>query len=171
MAAKIKTKSTKNAEAKPAAETNGGKIRKVYTEKDADAIAKMRRDKKSWDAISAEHGSNGIVLRKQLAKFGYDAKGESNEIEPITLKGSALVKRLLAERAEGVAWYTLAIATGETEGNLKALVEEAGGDTGRVHAKAEKPAKAAKATKAKSASKGARRKTNKAAAGSAADPS
>ena len=176
MAAKKTVRKSSKTSSKPAAAKKAAaakpepKARKVFTEAQVTAIAKARRNKTGWATIIEEHGSNGIVLRKQLAKFGFAANGEPlGEEAEINLKGAALAKRLVAERAQGTAWFKLAAATGLKESEVKAIVEEAGGEvSGRVYTKTEKPAKA---TTKKGASKGAKRRTNKAAKGSAADPS
>lgn len=92
----------------------------------ADPIAKMRKGGSNWDAVQEKHGVNAIVARKILAAAGYNNKGEKEEISKITGSGKSLATKVAKQRREGVAFYTLAIATGKSESDLKSLLEEHG---------------------------------------------
>lgn len=115
-------------------------------------IVKLRKAGSSWDAIQASHGVNAVVARKLLAEKGFNPKGESTEIPKITGSGAALAKKVAKARSEGIAFYTLALATGKTDAELKALLEEHGfaEATGRTYRKGEAAPKKTPAAKAKS---------------------
>lgn len=104
------------------------------------AIVKLRKAGKSWDDVKDTHGVNGIVGRRLLAEAGYDAKGETLAVDKITGSGKSLAAKVAKARRGGAAWYTLALATGKTESELKALLTEhshADEASGRVYTKSE----------------------------------
>jgi len=127
--------------AKTSGSTNGSTARRSSEDlaKLTPDIAKMRKAGKSWDEVQSEHGVNAIVGRKLLAAAGYDAKGNQASAEKITGSGKSLANKVAKERKGGAAWYALALRTGKSEAELKALLEEHGHGgvaTGRVYAEA-----------------------------------
>ncbi len=81
--------------------------------------------------LKTEHGfSDDGPIRKALARAGYDSKGGKLELPKVAGTG----KSIRAAREAGHAWYTIALATGKTEAECKALAEQAGMNVaGRVH--------------------------------------
>lgn len=78
-------------------------------------------------------------VREALAAAGFDSKGGPLKAKPIKATGAALAKRLIAEREAGEPWYLLAIRTGKPEPELREIVSGAGGSTGRVYVRGERP--------------------------------
>jgi hypothetical protein len=119
-------------------------------------------------ALKQEFGfTDDGPIRAALYRAGYDRKGEEHgEAEgSIDASKAAGKKQVVALRAnEGAAWYRLAYLTGLTEAEVKKIVADAGGETGRVYVKSEKPAKAA-------TDKPAGAKTGKRVKATKADPS
>lgn len=125
---------------KPAAKSAGkpaaskpAKAKSESTRKTAEQLAalvpdivKMRKAKKNWDEIQAKHGINAIVARKALATAGFSSAGEAQEIASISGSGKALATKVAKERRNGAAFYTLALATGKSETELKTLLAENG---------------------------------------------
>lgn len=135
---------SKPAAKAPEAKANGGKKRAEVPAETVERIKKLREEGASWDKVREETGVNAIKGRKLLAQHG----GASVTVK--AKSGEALAKELAAHRADGVAWYTLAAATGKTEAEVKALAEQGGASTeGRVYHKAPTP----DGTKAKSSRK------------------
>lgn len=122
--------------------------------------------------LKQTHGfSDDGPIRQALYLEGYDSKGNAladADRAPIKATGANLAKRLIAEREQGTPWYALAYRTGKSEAELRQIVADAGGPTGRVYRKEDKPAKAA-TSKASGAKKGGKKVTRKATP--AADPS
>lgn len=91
-------------------------------------------------ALKAEHGfSSDVPIREALARAGFDSKGKKLNIEAITGGGASLAKKVAKARRDGDAWYILALRTGKTESELKALLSEHGHSeeaSGRSYAKA-----------------------------------
>lgn len=116
-------------------------------------------------ALKQEFGfTDDGPIRAALYRAGYDRKGEEHgeEAGSIDASKAAGKKQVIALRAnEGAAWYRLAYLTGLSESEVKSIVSEGGGETGRVYVKAEKPAKAA-TTKPAGAKAGKRVKATKA---------
>jgi phosphoglycolate phosphatase-like HAD superfamily hydrolase len=119
--------------------------------------------------IRAEFGQ-GAKIRKALTEAGYNTKGEKIEVEAINGSGKTLATRVARAREAGKAWYSLEIATGKSETQLKDLLTEHGfGELAEGRVIKDKPepvkrtARAAKATTAKTARVG-RTKTAKATA-------
>lgn len=100
-------------------------------------------------------------IRAALYRAGFDRKGEEHgeDADSIDASKAAGKKQLVALRQdEGAAWYRLAFLAGITEAEAKAIVKDAGGPTGRVYIKTEKPAKAEKSGGKKSTAKKAKAK-------------
>jgi hypothetical protein len=95
--------------------------------------------------VSADTG-----IRAALFSAGYDSKGNPHgeQAGSIDATKAAGKKQLAKLRAEGAGWYRLAFLSGLSESDVKAVVADAGGPTGRVYVAAEKPAKAAPKSKA-----------------------
>lgn len=78
-------------------------------------------------ALKAEHGfSSDVPIREALARAGFDSKGKALNVEKITGSGASLAKKVAKARRDGDAWYILALRTGKTESELKALLSEHG---------------------------------------------
>lgn len=152
MPTKVKTKST-GAKAKPAAakgSTNGAKAAKntgqsdaqrkrgelnAKLRKEASAIAKrLQGDGKMKDEKARYGLSDDGPIRKALAQEGFDSKGGTltlgSEIDATKAAGK---KAVVKARTEGEPWYILELRTGLSESELKAIVKDAGGPTGRVY--------------------------------------
>lgn len=140
---------------------------------DAQKIAELRREGKTWDAIRDEVGLAGIPARELIARNGFDSKGQPFEIAPIKATGKALVDRLVKERQAGTAWYALEIATGKTRKELNEILKDADGlDKPRFYKKQASKPKTTETEAAKpAASKPKRVRRSKVAKGSDADPS
>lgn len=175
-ATKAKTGGTKTAskgtatKAKAAPKESEGKTRR--TQADVDALVpdflKRIKDGATLRALKAEFGfSDDGPIRAALYRAGYDRKGEAHGEDEGSIDASKAAgkKQLVALRAnEGAAWYRLAYLTGLTEPEVKKIVADAGGETGRVYVKSEKPAKAV-------TDKPAGAKTGKRVKATKADPS
>jgi len=116
--------------------------------KDVHKIAKSLKGGAKMKDVRAEYGfGSGGPIRSELAKEGYDSKGGQIELPTLPKGGNALAKALVKQREAGVPWYTLEIATGKSEADLREIVEEEGGPTGRVYRSngenGDKPAKKA----------------------------
>jgi hypothetical protein len=157
-ATKAKTGGTKTAtkgaaKAKAAPKESEGKARRTQADVDALVPEFLSRieDGATLRALKAEFGfSDDGPIRAALYRAGYDRKGEAHgeDAGSIDASKAAGKKQLVALRAnEGAAWYRLAYLAGITEAEAKTIVSEAGGETGRVYVKTEKPAKAEKAGK------------------------
>ena len=146
-----KTTNAKKSTPKPAAAaTTGRKPRRSAEEVDAlvPAFVEHLTSGGTMRALKAEHGfSDDGPIRAALLRNGFDSKGNETEIAAIKSTGAALTKRLLAERNKGTAWYQLALATGKPEAELRKLVADAGGETGRIYIKGKKAAKPASTAK------------------------
>jgi hypothetical protein len=130
--------------AEPAAASNGSTRR---TTADLDAMVpkflKAIKGGATMRAVKQEFGfSDDGPIRAALYRAGYTSKGEEHGEEADSLDASKAAgkKRVLALREEGAGWYRLAYLTGLSEGEVKTLVKEAGGPTGRVYSRTEKPA-------------------------------
>jgi hypothetical protein len=131
--------------AKPAAKKGGtgrtGAVEKINAS--VAKIAKALREGATMKSQKAEYGvSDDGPIRAALYRGGFDSKGakhgvEAGSIDATKAAGKKLVVKL---RAEGAPWYALAFQTGLTEGDIKKIVAEAGGATGRVYTKTEKAA-------------------------------
>jgi hypothetical protein len=170
----IKKSSAKPAAAKPAAKakSNGGKTRRTAEDvrKLVPQFKKHLQGGGKMKELKAEHGfSDDGPIRQALYLEGFDSKGNdlpAGSHDKISATGKALATRLVKERGEGTPWYALAHRTGKSEAELRAIVEEAGGPTGRVYRK--DPEKAAKKAAAK---KSTAKKVTKKATAAAVDPS
>jgi hypothetical protein len=106
--------------------------------------------------LKKEHGfSDDGPIRAALYRNGFDSKGnehgeEQGSINPKVKAGKAQLVKL---RTEGAAWFRLAFLADTTESDVKAIVAESGGPTGRVYTQKEKPAKAASSGKKSSGKK------------------
>lgn len=110
--------------------------------------------------LKAEHGfSDDGPIRAALYRNGYDSKGNEHGVEADTIDAGKVAgkKALVKMRSEGAAWYALAYVAGISEAEAKAIVADAGGETGRVYTKVEKEDKA----KAKAKTPAAKRKAAK----------
>lgn len=136
-----KPAASKPAAAKPA--TNGKAVGRKPSaaqekiNKEVAAIAKrlsgggkMKAEKERY-GVSAD---TGIVIA--LYKAGFDSKGAdlpASRTAAISGTGAALAKKLIAERSNGTPWYELSARTGKTEGELRKLVTDNGGETKRQY--------------------------------------
>lgn len=141
----VRKRGAAKQDAKPKAKaSNGGRKRAEISDDLVKQIIELREGGASWDSVKAETGIGAIEGRKAIARL----KGAS-----VTLKaksGQALAKELAAHRANGVAWYELALAAGKSEAEVKQLAEEGGASAdGRVYHKAEPKPKAKPKAKAK----------------------
>lgn len=121
---------------KPAAKKGNtgrtGAVAKI--EANVQKIAKALRGGATMKSQKAEFGvSDDGPIRKALAKAGFDSKGGKLEVAKIDASKAAGKKAVVKARSEGTPWYVLEIATGLTEGQLRTIVSEAGGATGRVY--------------------------------------
>lgn len=175
MAVKVKKSGAKKASSSTKkASSNGGEKRARRTAEDVAALVpafrKHLQGGGTMRELKAEHGfSDDGPIRAALYRAGFDSKGNPHEDEADSIDASKAAgkKELVALRSDGAPWYQLAYLAGITEGEAKSIVTEAGGPTGRVYTKSEKPAKAE--GKAKSTSKAKAGKKAKAKAD--ADPS
>jgi len=174
MATKIKRSGKKVAAKKSATKAAKSTSTRRSTE-DIDAlvpdiVAALQSGAKMNEVKERFGFSHGQPIRQALARNGYDSKGNSLSVTKITGSGKALADKVAKRRESGDSWYLLAQATGKTETELRALLEEHGHAalaSGRTYRPAaEKPKPAAKKV-ASSAKKGGRKVTRKAAA----DPS
>jgi hypothetical protein len=113
--------------------------------------------------IRAEFGS-GATIRRALMRVGYDTKGQPTQVAKLAAsKPQLLAKRVAERRAAGASWDRLALETGKTADELKALLAQHGA---AELAAAKREAAAAEATKPKPAAKRQRgsRQTAKVAA-------
>lgn len=77
-------------------------------------------------AIRAEFGS-GATIRKALMRVGYDTKGQPTQLAKLAAsKPQVLAKRVAERRAAGASWDRLALETGKTADELKALLAQHG---------------------------------------------
>lgn len=156
---KIKRKpaAANKSAAKPAAKkasTNGG-TRRTAAEvaKLVPQFVKHMKAGGTMRELKAEHGfSSDVPIRTAMYNAGYDSKGakhgeEAGSINPKNATGRKQLVKLRAD--EGAGWYRLAFLSGLTESEVKAVVEEAGGPTGRVYVSEEKEKPAAKKPAAK----------------------
>jgi hypothetical protein len=128
----------------PAASSNG------YAEISVPAIVKMLKAGHTMTEVRAKYGA-GAKIRKALGEAGYNTKGEKVEIAKISGSGKALAAKVARQREAGVAWWTLELATGKTETDLRELLENSGYASlaeGRVVQEREAPAKRTRSTKA-----------------------
>ncbi len=101
---------------------------------DIHKIAKDLQGGTKMKDVRAEYGfGSGGAIRAELAKNGYDSKGGTITLPTLPTGAKSLAKALVREREAGVPWYTLEIASGKTEAELREIVEEQGGPTGRVY--------------------------------------
>jgi hypothetical protein len=106
-------------------------------------IAKALREGATMKSQKAEYGvSDDGPIRAALYRAGFDSKGAKHGVEAgsIDATKAAGKKQVVKLRSEGAPWYALAFQTGLTEGDIKKIVAEAGGATGRVYTKTEKAA-------------------------------
>jgi hypothetical protein len=110
-------------------------------------VEKIAKALKGGATMKSQKEAYGVSddgpIRKALAVAGYDSKGAALSVEKFNAGNAAGKKRVVKERQGGTAWYILEIATGLSESELRAIVADAGGPTGRVYRNTEKPAKAA----------------------------
>jgi hypothetical protein len=151
MAAGSKTVTVKRGGSKPAAtkpaaaKANGdkpkgerkpnAKVTKINAE--VEKIAKALQGGKKMKEMKTQYGvSDDGPIRVALYHAGYDSKGATlpeSRKSKITGTGAALAKKLITAREAGTPWYELAARTGQSEGDLRKLVSENGGDTGRKY--------------------------------------
>jgi hypothetical protein len=139
------TTAAKGSGSKPAAKKGStgrtGAVEKINA--NVAKIAKALREGATMKSQKAAYGvSDDGPIRAALYRAGFDSKGakhgvEAGSIDATKAAGKKLVVKL---RAEGAPWYALAFQTGLTEGDIKKIVAEAGGATGRVYTKTEKAA-------------------------------
>ena len=129
----------------------------------------------SMQELKKEHGfSDDGPIRAALYRAGYHkVTGEGYvkhgvEAGSVDASKAAGKKQVVKLRTEGAGWYVLSHMTGLTESEVKAIVADAGGPTGRVYREPAPKAKAA--PKAKSAGSKGKGKTVSRKA-TAADPS
>lgn len=162
---KVTRKASAKTAAKPAAKAaNAVKEAPAKTrrsQEDVDALVpeflEQIREGATLRALKQEFGfSDDGPIRAALYRAGFDRKGEEHgeEAESIDAKKAAGKKQVVKLReSEGAAWYRLAFLTGLSEPEVKAIVADAGGPTGRVYRepapKPEPKPRAAKGTKAK----------------------
>jgi hypothetical protein len=174
---KAKAATTKSTPAKSsgggtATATKEAPAKARRTQEDVDAMVPQFLERigegATLRALKQEFGfTDDGPIRAALYRAGYDRKGEEHgeaegSIDASKAQGK---KQVVALRAnEGAAWYRLAYLTGLTEAEVKKIVADAGGETGRVYVKSEKPAKAA-------TDKPAGAKTGKRVKATKADPS
>jgi hypothetical protein len=106
-------------------------------------IAKALRDGATMKSQKAEYGvSDDGPIRAALYRGGFDSKGKEHGEEKgsINPKNAAGKKQLVKLRKDGAAWFRLAFLADLTEGEVKKVVADAGGPTGRVYSKTEKAA-------------------------------
>jgi hypothetical protein len=142
-----KAKSAGKSTAAKKASSNGGNRRSAAdVAKLVPQFVKHLKAGGTMRDLKAEHGfSSDVPIRTAMYLAGYDSKGakhgeEAGSINPKNATGRKQLVKLRNE--EGAAWYRLAYLAGLTESEVKAIVEEAGGSTGRVYHASEKPAKA-----------------------------
>lgn len=126
------------AKASTAAKSNGSAKRgelAAKLRKEAGAIAKRLQGGGKMKAEKERYGlSADTAIVKALAAEGFTSKGAALEVETIAKPDTAAGKKAIVKRrGEGEPWYLLEIATGKTESELRAIVEEAGGPVGRVY--------------------------------------
>lgn len=166
MATKVKrsTASKKGAKVKKAqpaaaqAKSNGGtrrtaaEVRKLVPQ-----FVKHLKSGGTMRELKAEHGfSDDGPIRSALYHEGFDSKGQPHgeEADSIDAGKAAGRKQLVALRNEGAGWYRLAYLSGLSESEVKGIIADAGGETGRVYkAPAPKASKAGKAAKGKTTRK------------------
>jgi hypothetical protein len=104
-------------------------------EKEAPQIAKrLQGDGKMKDEKARYGLSSDVAIVKALARKGFNSKGGELDVPEIgNVDKAAGKKALVKARTEGTPWYVLELATGKSESELKTIVEEAGGPTGRVY--------------------------------------
>ncbi len=140
---KVKDPASDNGVAKKATSKKGATVDKVSNprtgamerlRKDVHKIAKDLQGGTKMKDVRAEYGfGSGGAIRAELAKNGYDSKGGTITLPTLPTGAKSLAKALVREREAGVPWYTLEIASGKTEAELREIVEEQGGPTGRVY--------------------------------------
>lgn len=114
--------------------TNTGTAASSSTRRSAEDVDKLVPKFKShltgggtMKALKAEYGfSSDVPIREALARAGFDSKGKKLDVEPITGSGASLAKKVAKARRDGDAWYILALRTGKSESDLKALLGEHG---------------------------------------------
>jgi hypothetical protein len=175
MAVKVKTKgsskkgSKSTAKASTAKASSNGKPRRTAEDVDklVPAFRKHLKAGGKMKELKAEHGfSDDGPIRAALYRAGFDSKGEEHGVEEGDLGGLTAAKlkaALVKERENGEPWYALAYRAGLTEPEVKKIVSEAGGPTGRVYREP-----APKATKSSGKSSG---KKGKGQSAKAKDPS
>lgn len=141
-AAKKAGSAAKASASKPAAKKATGRtgaIEKINAS--TTKIAKALREGATMKSQKAEYGvSDDGPIRAALYRAGFDSKGakhgeEKGSIKPGTAAGK---KKLVALRNEGAAWFRLAFLADTTEAEVKKIVADAGGPTGRVYTQKEK---------------------------------
>lgn len=140
-----KSGSTAKASTKPKASSNGKR-----TQADVDRLVpdlvKARKAGTSMRDLKAQHGfSDDGPLRAAMFRKGYNSDGSKHgesggSIDASKAAGRKQVVKL--RTGEGAPWYRLAFLTGMTESEVKKIVKDSGGDTGRVYVQSEAPAKA-----------------------------
>lgn len=118
-----------------------GAVAKINT--NVTKIAKALRDGATMKSQKAEYGvSDDGPIRAALYRAGFDSKGAKHGEEKgsINAGNAAGKKQLVKLRKDGAAWFRLAFLADITEGEVKKVVAEAGGPTGRVYSKTAKEA-------------------------------
>lgn len=120
---------------------NTGAVEKITA--NVAKIAKALKGGTTMRALKGEYGvSDDGPIRRALYFAGFDSKGEKHgeTADSINTKTAAGKKQVVKLRAdEGAGWYRLAFLTGLSEAEVKKIVADAGGPTGRVYTKTEKP--------------------------------
>jgi hypothetical protein len=116
-----------------AAQRKRGELSKKLA-KEAPAIAKRLAGGGKMKAEKERYGlSADTAIVKALAEAGFTSKGAKLEVEPIDASKAAGKKAVVKARKEGESWIILSVRTGLSEAELRKIVEEAGGPTGRVY--------------------------------------
>ncbi len=101
---------------------------------DIHKIAKDLQGGTKMKDVRAEYGfGSGGAIRAELAKNGYDSKGGTITLPTLPKSTKARAKALAALRTAGTPWYILVQVTGNTEAEVREIVETAGGPTVRVY--------------------------------------
>ncbi len=130
---KVEHEDRKNgASAKKGAGTRTGAMDRMRG--DIQKIAKDLQGGAKMKDVRNEYGfGSGGAIRAELAKNGYDSKGGTITLPTLPKSTKARAKALAALRTAGTPWYILVQVTGNTEAEVREIVETAGGPTVRVY--------------------------------------